>query len=135
MPLLRATVNVTDDFRQVTVVVNELARHAVEAAAREGAAAAAAVASARSKTGRMASITPDNAIGTADGWAASFVSPTHYAWFQNYGTLGNRRKRLKQPPRGSRTREQGTGIEPLGFLEAGRRAGRRAMLRTIKHGV
>lgn len=135
MPLVSCTVDVTDDFGRVTAAVNDLARRAVEAAAREGAAVAASVAAERSKSGRMAGIRPDNAIGTPDGWRSSFVSPVHYAWFQNYGTLGNRRKRLKQPPRTERTRAEGTGIEPLRFLEAGRRAGRKALLETIARGV
>lgn len=131
MPLLRATVDVTDNFPLVTREVNELARRAVHNAVNEGAAVAASMASARSKSGRMAATTADSVIGTPDGWRASFVSPVHYAWMQNYGTLGSRRKRLKQPPRTERTRAPGTGIEPLGFLDAGRRAGRRALLRTI----
>lgn len=134
MPLLTSRVDVTNNFPRITREIEQRARRAVEVAAREGAAAAASVASSRSKSGRMAAITPDNAIRTADGWAASFVSPVHYAWFQNFGTLGSRRRRLKQAPRTNRTREPGTGIEPLGFLEAGRRVGRRALLRVMLDG-
>lgn len=131
MPLIKTRIDISGDFPQITREVNEIARRAVETAAREGAVAASAVASQRSKSGRMASITPDNAIGTPDGWAASFVSPVYYAWFHNYGTLGSRRKRLKQSPRTNRTREPGTGIEPLGFMQAGGRVGRAAMKRVI----
>lgn len=145
MPLVSCRVDVTDDFGRVTSAVNDLARRAVEAAAREGAAAASAVASQRSKSGRMAAIRPDNAIGTPDGWRASFVSPVHYAWYQNYGTLGSRRKKLKASTLARRStpsgqarlaRVQGSaGIEPLRFLEAGRRAGRKALLETITRGL
>lgn len=135
MPIIHATVDIADDFHRITDQVNDLAREAVTLAAVEGAKAAAAVASQRSKTGRMAGMRVLPVEGTPDGWAAGFQSPVFYAWFQEYGTLGNRKKPLKQPPRGDRTREPGTGVEPLGFLRAGRRAGRRALLDHIARGL
>jgi hypothetical protein len=134
MPLVTARVDVTDNFDRITAEVNQLAQRAVRVAAIEGAAAAQAVASSRSKSGRMASIRADSVIRTPDGYAASFVSPVQHAWFQNYGTLGSRRRRLKQSPRTTRTREPGTGITPLRFLEAGRRAGIAAMKRELARG-
>lgn len=124
MPLLTARVDFTDNFDSVTREFNELARRGVQAAAVEGAAAANTVGSQRNFQ-----VDVEPVRGTADGWLASFVCRKYYAWFHEFGTLGNRRRRLKQPPRTNRTREPGTGIEPLYFLSAGRRAGRRALLR------
>ncbi len=135
MPLLKTRIDITNDFPRITRAVNEMAKRAVQAGAVEGAQVAAGIASQRSKSGRMAAIRVDPVRGSADGWEASFVSPVGHAWFQNYGTLGSRRKKLKQAPRTNRTREAGTGIEPLGFLDAGRRAGRKAMLREIERGL
>src|SRR5678815_144758 len=125
--VVKAKVDVTNEFPRITRGVSDIARDSVRIAAREGARAASSVASTRSKTGRMAEMRVSSVDGTPDGWAASFTSPVFYAWFQEYGTLGNRRKALKRAPSGDRTREPGTGIEPLGFLAAGRRAGRAAM--------
>jgi hypothetical protein len=135
MPLVKSRVDVTMNFDRITRDVNAHAKRAVTVAAAEGGRVAASVASQRSKTGRMAAIRIESTQGSVDGWRASFVSPVPYAWFQNYGTLGNRRKRLKQAPRTDRTRAPGTGIEPLGFLEAGRRAGVAAMRRELARGL
>ena len=135
MPLVKARVDITSDFPRITREVNAMARRAVSAAAQEGGQAAASVAASRSKSGRMAAIRVEPVKGSPDGWQASFVSPVGHAWFQNYGTLGSRRKKLKQSPRTNRTRAAGTGIEPLGFLEAGRRAGLAAMRREIARGL
>ncbi len=135
MPLVKARIDITSDFPRIPREVNDMAKRAVTAAAQEGGQAAAAVAAGRSQSGRMAAIRVEPVRGSPDGWQASFVSPVGHAWFQNYGTLGSRRKKLKQAPRGNRTREPGTGIEPLRFLEAGRRAGLAAMRREIARGL
>ena len=135
MPLVKTTVDVYSNFGQLIRQLDDLARDAVAIAAREGGAVAAQVASSRSKTGSMADIRVSSPTRTPDGWQASFISPVKHAWFQNYGTLGNRRKALKQAPRTNRTRAPGTGVEPLGFLDAGRRAGRRALLNHIRQGL
>ena len=135
MPLVKTRVDVFNNFRQISREIDELAREAVFVGAREGATVAASVASTRSKSGAMANMRVSSASRTPDGWEASFTSPVHYAWFQNYGTLGNRRKPLKQNPRTGRTRDPGTGVEPLRFLDAGRAAGRRAMLEHIRNGL
>lgn len=135
MPGITSKVDVTNNFPRITREVSELARNAVADAAVVGAEAAASIASQRSKTGRMADIKASRSHGTPDGWGASFVSLVFYAWFQEYGTLGNRRKALKRPASGKRTHDPGTGVEPLGFLAAGRRAGRAAMLQRIKAGL
>jgi hypothetical protein len=135
MPGVRTRVDVTNNFAQVTQQVIDTARESVGVGAREGGKAAQTVASQRSKTGRMADIRVSSPSKTYDGFEASFLSPVHYAWFQNYGTLGNRKKALKQSPRKKRTREPGTGVEPLKFLDIGRRVGRKAMLEHIAKGL
>lgn len=135
MPLIKTSIEATSDFPRITREINELAKQAVAAGAQAGAQVASAIAAQRSDTGAMAGMRVSSADGTPDGWRASFVSPVFYAWFQNYGTLGNRRKRLKQAPRTDRTRAPGTGIKPLRFLDAGRAAGRRAMLEHISRGL
>lgn len=135
MPLVTSRVDVFIEFGKLERQLDDLARDAVAIAAQQGATVAAQVAATRSKTGQMASMRVSSPSRTPDGWQASFTSPVHYAWHQNYGTLGNRRKALKQSPRTNRTRDPGTGVEPLRFLEAGRAAGRRALLAHIRKGL
>lgn len=135
MPFVKTRVDVFNEFGKISREIDERAREAVFVGAKAGGAAAANVASRRSKSGAMADIRVSSAQRTPDGWMASFTSPVVHAWFQNYGTLGSRRKRLKQAPRTDRTRAPGTGIEPLGFLDAGRRVGRKAMLEHIRSGM
>lgn len=129
MPLIETSVDFTDHFDQITRELEDRARQAVEVGAREGAARANAVGSQR---GFSVHVEPTRK--TFDGYIASFVCPKVHAWFHEYGTLGSRRKKLKQPPRTKRTRAPGTGITPLGFLRAGSRAGRAAMLRVVRGG-
>jgi hypothetical protein len=135
MPLLKARVDISMDFPRITREVNELAKRAVAEAAEQGARATSAAAARRSKTGRMAGTIVEPVRGSPDGWIASFVSPGIESWFQNYGTLGNRRKPLKQAARGNRTRAPGTGIEPLRHLDIGRAAGTAALRRVISGGI
>lgn len=127
MPLIETKVDFVDHFDQLTRELEERARRAVEAGARAGAAAANAVGSQRDLH-----VEVEPTQKTFDGYVAAFVCRKVHAWFQEYGTLGNRRKKLKQPPRTNRTRAPGTGITPLGFLSAGRRVGRAAMLRVVR---
>ncbi len=135
MPGIRSTVQVTNNFPDFKRDISALAERAVAVAAVEGAKVASEVASERSKTGAMANMRVSSADRTYDGYAASFVSPVFYAWMQNWGTLGNRRKALKGSPRTNRTREPGTGVKPLRFLNAGYAAGRNAMLAVIEAGL
>lgn len=118
-------------FDRVTRDVHQHARKVVAMAAAEGAHAAVAKGSERG----MGSATVEPVRPTPDGWQAAFVMDGMHQWFQNYGTLGNRRKALKRPPRTNRTRAPGTGIEPLGHLDAGKRAGVRAMKRELARGI
>lgn len=135
MPYVRTRIDFTNGFEQHKRSMNELARRSVAAGAQAGAAVASSIAAQRSKTGAMARIVPTPVTPTGDGWQASFASRVFYAWFQEEGTLGNRRKPLKQAPRTDRTRAPGTGVEPLRFMRAGRAAGRRAMLETTRAGM
>jgi hypothetical protein len=131
MPLVSSRVDVTSSFERVTAEANASARRAVHAAAIEGARECGRVGSQRSLNSPVVELPR----GTVDGWVASFVAPGIEQWFQNYGTLGNRRKPLKQPPRTNRTRAPGTGIEPLGHLDAGTRAGVAALRRELARGI
>lgn len=131
MPLVHSRVDITDNFDRVTDAVNQQARRAVDVAAFEGAKAAVAKGAERG----MGPAIVEPAVGTVDGWLASFVMEGPHQWWQNYGTLGSRVKPLKRPPQTDRTRAPGTGIKPLGHLDAGKREGRRALLREIARGL
>lgn len=136
MPQITARVHVENHFQRVTDDVRRLARDAADEGAKVGGAAAAAIAAQRSETGAMAAIRIEPAVPReSTGWVAAFVSPVYYAWFQNFGTLGSRKRALKRQPTGNRTRDPGTGIKPLHFLEAGRRAGRKAMIARLERGL
>ena len=131
MPLVHSRVDVTNHFDRITQDVNAAAKRAVQIAAIEGARECARVGSARG----MDSPIVEPVRGSVDGWVASFVAPGIEQWFQNYGTPGNRKKALKRPPRTNRTRAPGTGIKPLGHLDAGRRAGVAALKRELARGI
>lgn len=131
MPLVSTTVDVNAHFERVTREVHAHARKAVSMAADEGARAAVAKGSERG----MGPAVVEPTRPTVDGWVASFSMAGIHQWFQNFGTLGNRRKPLKQPPRTNRTRAPGTGIKPLGHLDAGRAAGVRALKRELARGI
>jgi hypothetical protein len=136
MPQIRARVNVENYVPRITERVRVLARDAAEEGAKAGARAAAEIAAQRSVSGQMAAIRAEPAIpAERSGWVAFIVSPTYYAWFQNFGTLGNRARSLKRAPTTKRTRQPGTGIKPLRFLDAGRRVARKAALERLKGGL
>lgn len=135
MPGLRSTVRVDNFFPQFRRQIDRLAYDSVAAGARVGGEICASVASQRSKSGHMADIRIGSPSSTGTGYEASFISPTFYSWMQNYGTLGNRKKPLKQAPRTHRTRAPGTGVTPLRHLDIGRRGGRNSMLDVIARGL
>lgn len=131
MPLVQTRVDVNDHFSRID---DEVAAHARRVVAI-GAAVGARAAEAKGAERGMGPATVEAARPTQDGWVASFVMGGAHQWWQNYGTLGNRRKRLKSPPRTNRTREPGTGITPLGHLDAGALAGKRAIQAELARGV
>lgn len=135
MPGIHSNVSVINNFPRITKDVNDLAVKAVREAAIVGGEVARAKASGRSDTGQMADIRVSSPTGSVDGFEAAFVSPVFYSWFQNYGTLGNRTKPLKQPGRRRKASGPGTGIKPLYFLDAGKRAGAKQMRAVIKAGL
>ena len=143
--MIRARVDVSTDFGSITDAVNQLARRAVTEGAQEGARTAAQVASARRKTGLMATMEVLPVRGSPDGWEASFRSRAPYRIFQDLGTLQARSSKLtaatltrRSSPSGQarQTKVAGRGgITPLRFYSAGRRAGRAAMLKVINGGL
>lgn len=130
--IVRQSVEVRSNLREVNDQIIADARTAVAEAAHVGADVARTLASTRVRTGRMSAIRTVDLHRTYEGHEAGFESPVFYATFQEWGTLGNRTKPLKRSPRTNRTREPGTGVEPLGFMGAGRRAGRKHLLARIK---
>lgn len=91
---------------------NLVARDAVADASRAGAEAASAIAARRRRTGTMADMELLDVEGTANGWSGGFRSKAWYAHFQSRGTR--------------------RGIQPLGFLEEGRKVGRRELVRELE---
>lgn len=130
MPTVKVTVHRSHE--SLSAFTNRAVREALREAAEEGARVARGLASQRpGETGKMQQITVSDVRGTISGWQVEVVSHAWWAWFQEFGTLGNRKRRLKQAPRTSSTRaapsrEPGTGITPLRFLGAGATAARRA---------
>lgn len=123
---VRSTITASFDNAGVRAMVDGKARDAATAAARAGAQEARAVASTRKKTGAMSAIAVEPVRRSRRGFVASFVSPVKHAWYQNDGTLGNRRedRPLRSPVSGKRSRAPGTGVTPLLFLDRGLEAGR-----------
>jgi hypothetical protein len=126
---LTSSVKVSNGFPQLRWRIHEGAiPRALNAAAKDGAEVARGIASERSRTGAMANVKMVPARRSTRGWDALIISPPFYAWFHEHGTLGNRRRKLKQPGRARRDRRPGTGIRPLRFLGRGRTAARRSLL-------
>jgi len=133
---ITSSVKVSNGFPELRRRIHEGAiPRALNAAAAEGAQVARDVASERRQTGAMANVKVAPARRTVRGWDALIVSPPFYAWFHEHGTLGNRRRKLKQPGRARRDRSAGTGIKPLRFLGRGRTAARRALLAHLQNEI
>lgn len=134
MPTIRATVHRTSE--PLGLLANHAVRAALHEAATVGAGVSRRVAQQRpGPTGEMQNITVSEVRGTAHGWEVEVTSHAPWAWFQEFGTLGNRKRKLKQPsrstePSGHRPpgRGTGSGITPLRFLSAGASAARKAFL-------
>lgn len=134
MPSVRVTVHRSTE--PLSVFTNRAIREALKEAADVGAHVAEQVASQREgQTGQMQQITVSDVRGSVTGWEVEVISPAPWAWFQEFGTLGNRTRRLKQSARSTTpsgrqppSREAGTGITPLRFLGAGATASRRVFL-------
>lgn len=139
--MITATVKGFDHFDEVTDQVEQICVEALNAAAREGAQVASAIAARRSDTGTMATMHVVAATGDIDGYTSGFRSAAWYAVFQNFGTLVSRRRRVSAATLRRRSSGSGqarlaknagaSGITPLRFFDAGRREGRRRLLAEI----
>jgi hypothetical protein len=100
--------------------IEAIMHDAVEAGAK-----AAQAAETRFRTGDLnASIHAGNVRMLPMGAEGTIVADKWYAIFQNWGTLGQRTKPLKQARRASRTAyHTGAGISPLYFMEEGEKVG------------
>lgn len=151
--MIRAAIRVTDRFPLVTARVEQLARQAVD----EAAAAAAETAQAEASIDLELELTA--ATGDLDGYSAGITSrkqtrnpkqTTRIATFFDGGTLGKRKKALKQPGRretswqvkrgdsvytAQRGDIEGKGVDPEGFFGKARTAGRRALKARIISGL
>lgn len=133
---MTSSVKVNNNFPELRRRVHEGAvPRALNEAAREGAARTREVASQRSETGLMSDIRIAPARRAPHGWDVVFFSPAFYAWFHEHGTLGNRRRKLKQPGRARKDRGAGTGIKPLRFLAAGRRVARLRLIELLQREI
>jgi hypothetical protein len=150
--VIRSKVQVVNNFAKVTAAVDKLALESVAAAAD----AALPVAEAGSSIDLKLEVVP--AQGDIDGYSAGIRSrkttsnpgeTTKVALFFDQGTLGKRKKQLKQPGRreeswhvkrgnssytAHRSDVEGKGIAPEGFFGKARSAGRTALVRTLSRG-
>lgn len=110
------------------------ARDAIRPACEEGARVASQASAPRRRTGLMAQMEVLPTVATPRGYAGGFRSKAYYAGFQSRGTRGLRRGRLsaatlrRRASASGRARSGGGAISPLGFLERGAAAARRALL-------
>lgn len=106
-------------------------RQALFETTTEMAKAATHIARERQRPGnhrKMQEITELTVFEWSDGWEGGIISPAWYAWFQNDGTLGSRKKKLKKATLERRSSRSGQaryakvsgnkGITPLGFFDA-----------------
>jgi hypothetical protein len=107
----------------------------LRAAAEEGAKVASDASRSRQRTGKMAKMEVLPARETPRGFQGGFRSRAWYAGFQSYGTKGQRNRRVsaatlrrRQSSSEQARQSSSLGISPLGFLEKGRTAMRRALI-------
>lgn len=150
--MIRASVNpFAEGFTRVTEQLEERIVVGLDAAAETAAATANAGAQIGSRGLALEIV---GAHGAADGFSSGIKSrrttdnpdrTTPIAWFFDQGTLGNRRRRLKQPRKESwtvngrggthtahrRAVKPGSGIKPQRFFLKARVAGRAALQAAI----
>jgi hypothetical protein len=122
---------------------------AVRGATLEMAKAATGIARRRQRPGthrKMMEITELTVFpyrsGWESGWEGGIMSPAWYAWFQSDGTLGSRKKPVKQATLDRRSSPSGKaryakvagrkGITPLEFFDAATKVGRRELKARIE---
>lgn len=116
--------------------VKPLVKAAVEEASREAAKVAAPIAHQRQRAGshrKMGEITDLKTFLTETGYEGGIKSPAWYAYFQNDGTLGRRKKPLRQSTLDRRKSRSGQlrlakvannpGIKPLEFFDQAMKVG------------
>lgn len=110
----------------------------LRSATEEGAKVASDASLPRRRTGRMARMDVLPVVPTPRGYQGGFRSRAFYAGFQSTGTAGSRRRKVKASTLRRRQSASGLkraarfganrGIAPLGFLEKGRLAARKALV-------
>jgi hypothetical protein len=90
----------------------------------------------------MKEITDLKVFQTPNGYEGGIVSPAWYAYFQNDGTLGRRKKPLRATTLERRARKSGRerqekvknhpGITPLGFFDAAVKHARKALKQKVE---
>lgn len=143
--MARTSVRTFHQFPVLTKQVEALARRAVQAGAEEGAKVAAAKAATRRRTGKMQQMDVQPVHGTDVGYAAGFSSEAWYSDFQNDGTGGRRRRKVKQetvrrrssPSGQARTSRFGANkaVTPLRHMSDGQRAGAQRMKAELAKGI
>lgn len=118
--------------------IEQQAREAMAPACKEGADVASKASLSRRRTGRMAEMEVLPTVPTPRGYSAGFRSKAWYAGFQSTGTGGSRSRKVKASTLRRRQSASGQaraarfggnrGITPLGFLEKGRTAARKALI-------
>jgi hypothetical protein len=132
---LTTSIKVTSQFPALERRIDREIQGALADAAQQAAQVARAAAAPRSRTGKMGNIRVAPPRRNAKGWDAAIISPVFYAWMQEHGTLGNRRRKLKRPSARRRAAPPGSGVRPLRFLTKGRAAGRKALLSALERAL
>jgi len=129
MATLKSNVKIDNRFGKITRDYDRALQRALADAARAGAQVASAKAQERKQTGKMAEIKVAAVRQGRKGPNVLFASTPFYAAFQEFGTLGNRKRKLKQE---RRTTPTGEGVPPLRFMGKGRTAARKLLLPLIQ---
>ncbi len=139
---ITSTVKIDNRFGELTRGYDRAVRVALIRSVIVGAKVASARAKERSETGTMAQMSlryPRPMKGGATrGYEAQFYSNAYYSSFQEFGTLGSRKRKLSAATVRRRSSASGqarqakvsgrTGIQPLKFMVAGRAAARKTLL-------
>jgi len=144
--VIRATVDVRDDFHKVTDAMRHKSIQALEQAAQAGHVAAQEAA--RTEAGKtVSSFFVVHPTGTHEGFVAGLKAKNRLINIYEKGSLGKRQAALKNPGRrkplwevkrgtnpyvAHRGDTTGEGIAPLHILTRARAAGRRALLAALR---
>lgn len=142
MATLRSTVKIDNRFGKITREYDRATRRALAEAAAVGAQVSRAKASERHRTGAMEDIKVTRVRDGRKGPNVLLVSTPSYAAFQEFGTLGSRKKKLSKKTLARQSSGSGQarlakvagseGIKPLRFMGKGRTAARKTLLPLIQ---